>query len=90
VKSRDRWNVLPVQDVSRPAASIATGNARHFSGSGTRITQVMSQARVARIAGISLASLWLATALLAAAAVELGEVAAVPAPVVTTADSGAS
>jgi hypothetical protein len=50
----------------------------------------MSQARVARIAGISLASLWLATALLAAAAVELGEVAAVPAPVVTTADSGAS
>jgi hypothetical protein len=42
----------------------------------------MSQARVARIAGISLASLWLATALLAAAAVEPGEVAAVPAPAI--------
>jgi hypothetical protein len=50
----------------------------------------MSQARVARIAGISLASLWLATALLAAAAVEHGEVAAVPAPVVTANTAGAS
>ncbi len=50
----------------------------------------MSQARVARIAGISLASLWLATALLAAAAVEPGEVAAVPAPVVTANTAGAS
>ena len=38
----------------------------------------MSQARVARIAGISLASLWLATALLAAAAVEPEAVAAAP------------
>lgn len=50
----------------------------------------MSQARVARIAGISLASLWLATALLAAAAVEPGEVAAVPALDVTSTDAGAS
>jgi hypothetical protein len=50
----------------------------------------MSQARVARIAGISLASLWLATALLAAAAVEPGEVAAIPAPTVAADTAGAS
>jgi hypothetical protein len=81
---------LEVQDVRRPAASIAAGDARYFSGSGMRNTQVMSQARVARIAGISLASLWLATALLAAAAVEPGEVAAVPAPVVVSANAEAS
>ncbi|HEX5778011.1 MAG TPA: hypothetical protein VFY21_04160 [Xanthobacteraceae bacterium] len=49
----------------------------------------MSQARVARIAGISLALLWLATALLAAAAVEPDAVAAVPVPPVV-ATAGAS
>jgi hypothetical protein len=39
----------------------------------------MSQARVARIAGISLAALWLITAMLAAASMQTPELAATPA-----------
>jgi hypothetical protein len=77
------------QNVIAAAASTAIGDARHFKNR-KKDRRPMSQARVARIAGISLASLWLATALLAAAAVEPGEVAAVPAPVVTANTAGAS
>jgi hypothetical protein len=48
----------------------------------------MSQARAGRIAGISLAALWLITAMLAAASMESPELAAAPAKAVQT--TGAS
>jgi hypothetical protein len=51
----------------------------------------MSQARAARIAGVSLTALWLVTALLAASSIETAEVAAGTAPgAVRSASAGAS
>lgn len=47
----------------------------------------MSQARAGRIAGISLAALWLVTAMLAAASMETPELAAIPAATSQSADA---